>query len=267
MEFSDIVRISGVKNRPELNSQLAFVVNPTQVNDRVHVAVQKGEGLISLKRDKLTKYIFSHSDRIYQHCAFWPFSHEGKPVVFPIDSWPKWPREEIPYLKKILNWGNPQIMGGITSKGQRKQDFMLYYDADDNHSPQNKFAETICAHMPQFEQCKVVKPKKGYRGICVMVYAPMKSARRNGTLICWSSLDDKRWTLDELLEVITFHGTQEAKDMYLRHSHPTHRVFRDAPEYDEFDTGVREYFDRKGTSCITRVPAQGAIFVNDKKVL
>ncbi len=47
-----------------------------------------------------------------------------------------------------------------------------------------------------------------------------------------------------LANVITFHGSVEAEEMYEQHSHPYHRVFGGLPDFES--GGMKEYLDSMG---------------------
>lgn len=257
LEVGDLVRIAGISSEKELNDQLALVLELVENTGRVAVRIQRGNRTLSLRPEKLTKLNFNSKERKYQHCAFWPcLNNTGKPVVFPISSWPKDYKDEIPFLKSVMKWHNPQILGGVTSKGQAKPDFMMYYDAGDTESPLNLFAKRFALLLPDYELFKVEAPEDGYRGTCVLIFSPMTSILTKHNISTVSADESKQWSLEELKEVITFHMSNEAEKMYERHSHPAHRMYGDIPGFEE--SGIKDIFaGTKNLGSCTYVPGYG----------
>ena len=68
------------------------------------------------------------------------------------------------FLKENKGWKEPQILGGVTSQGKAKPDFMMYYDAGETTAPINCWAKRIASLLPNFELSKVESPRNGYRG-------------------------------------------------------------------------------------------------------
>jgi len=49
------------------------------------------------------------------------------------------------FLKENKGWKEPQILGGVTSQGKAKPDFMMYYDAGETTAPINCWAKKIAS--------------------------------------------------------------------------------------------------------------------------
>ena len=157
-------------------------------------------------------------------CEFWP-DHGGNTgkaeyvKVNPLVGWPEDWTDEKRYLTEQKGWKIPEVLGGVTSKGKAKPDFMMYYDVGEVEAPLNQWAENIAALVPEFEHRKVPSPPQGYRGTCILVYSPMISGGKATSDI------GAKFSLEELRDVIHFHSTQEAREMYKSHDNPIHRVF------------------------------------------
>lgn len=157
-------------------------------------------------------------------------------VVNSIDKWPTdWTKERL-FLKDQLDWIQPEILGGITSQGQAKPDFQMYYDAKDTTSPRNDVAKRVASLFPEYEVRKVEGPKNGiFRGPCILVYSPMMSSmfgddEEHGggafqTHVVPQSRPGKRRSLDQMQQVLFFQTTAEATRMYQEHDNPMHRMF------------------------------------------
>lgn len=147
---------------------------------------------------------------------------------------------EIEFLKTLLGWKKPKILGGITRKGHAKPDFMLYFDAGDTISTPNLVANRIADLLPSFERFKIDEIRQGHciRGACVLIYSPMKSflsykheARPTFSntkgLKLTTGEEDSQFSMKSMRQILMFHQTPDAADMYKRHDHPKHRLFGD----------------------------------------
>ena len=59
-----------------------------------------------------------------------------------------WAKERR-FLKENKGWKEPQIVGGVTSQGKAKPDFMMYYDAGETTAPINCWAKRIASLLPK----------------------------------------------------------------------------------------------------------------------
>eukprot|EP01063_Lacrimia_lanifica_P017929 TRINITY_DN24908_c0_g1_i1.p1 TRINITY_DN24908_c0_g1~~TRINITY_DN24908_c0_g1_i1.p1 ORF type:complete len:444 (+),score=119.51 TRINITY_DN24908_c0_g1_i1:58-1389(+) len=214
-EAGSLVRIGGESSQPSLNGCTAQVVS---LKDNGRVEVRQAHAARSYTLDAAcVAALPADAARRHEHAEFWPLAQSGGVAVSPVSGeWPSDWSQEKAFLKR-QGWKAPEILGGVTQKGYRKPDFMMYYDAKDTASPVNPFAEAIAALLPGYERGKVPAPKGGkYRGSCILVFSPMNTS---------NTKHDTRFTLDELREVVQFHTTDGAKAMYTAHDNPMHRVF------------------------------------------
>ena len=159
-----------------------------------------------------------------------------------VNVWEDWPDnhvEDTRFLRNTLHWANPQCLGGVTSEFSAKPNFMMYFDADDGISHINIIAEAIANLLPDYELVKVKKPVGDgrYRGVCIIVHSPMKITHRFGgvgmpadfsePVAVATGSPDAKFSLQQLRQVLYFHTTQRAHDMYREHSNPMHRMFGD----------------------------------------
>ena len=229
-QLGDFVRIRNIVNNPTLNGRLALVVRFTEDFLRCGVVLGHDPKIYSILEANLTPAEFSQlnttrkiekqpwfsNDRRYQVCEFWPNHLKGTSnvKVNPITNWPADWTQEIPFLREIMHWGRPVVVGGVTSRGQPKPDFMFYFDAEDQDSIPNIFAKQMLRLLPHYEMQKIADDlKEEIRGNCVLVYSPMITP------------ESKMFTMAQLRDVIEFHGTQDADKMYDAHDNPYHRVF------------------------------------------
>ena len=129
-----------------------------------------------------------------------------------------WAKERR-FLKENKGWKEPQILGGVTSQGKAKPDFMMYYDAGETTAPINCWAKRIASLLPNFELSKVESPRNGYRGTCILVHSPMLVDGEE------TSNTEAKFSLETLRDVIHFHSTPAAAEMYKLHDTPQHRMF------------------------------------------
>jgi hypothetical protein len=93
-------------------------------------------------------------DASYNHVLLWPSINNAIPAqAFP--DWPEIKTEEGTFLMNNLKWKNPKIAGGITSEGNEKPDFVIYFDAVDEESPLNNVAQAAIDLLPVYEIGKV----------------------------------------------------------------------------------------------------------------
>lgn len=169
----------------------------------------------------------------YQHCVVWPVagdrSQSSLPVPIqdiPVSAFSDWPandQDEIPFLKSKLAWKNPCILGGLTERGKAKPTFMMYYDAQDTRSQPNIVAQGMQGLLPCYEREKVRLPRDGMRGVVVLVYSPMTSVSEMGST--QSGQPGAQFSLEQMRELVHFHTTEAAREMYASHDNPMHRMF------------------------------------------
>jgi hypothetical protein len=150
------------------------------------------------------------------------------------EDWPKDWTKERPFLKNLLQWENPVLLGGVTSARTPKPDFMLYFDGNDTTSPVNSVGETIKSMLSGFELDKVAESGNTNRGACVLVYSPMKTTTFSsfggggifppeGTQLA-SGNAGRLFSLQQLRNVLEFHETREARLQCQAHASPMHRT-------------------------------------------
>lgn len=225
----NLVKISGLKAKPELNGSLGVVVGTApdssdQTLVRNKVMLSKGNTTVSLKASNLAMAVFDETSPIHEVALFWPptASDSSEAVkVAPIVGWPICWTLEDKFMKEKLQWSNPQILGGVEGPGDVKPNYMMYYDAGDDQSFVNHFATKIAAQLPAYEHQKVEKPCTGeYRGACIIVYSPMNTSPDYGS--------EAKKSLRDLRRIVEWHCT-EAGNMtgmqYKAHDNPFHRVW------------------------------------------
>jgi len=239
IEPGQVVRILGLKNGAEYNGRFGVtrstVITTGRRMGRVEVMPCRGAEFLALKPENL-RHQFEPSDKrvVYMHknyqCVmFWPDPMGGLPkksddvIVNPLLDWPEDSLDEYMYLKVMHAFAEPEPLSGIP-------DFIMYYDSADTTSPVNEVANSIASLLPNNWMGKSPPQKeKTYRGPCVIVYDPIESSFSDGRdEICEDLNPDEEtmWSLAELQEVLYFHTTREAQEMYRRRNCMT----REKPE-------------------------------------
>jgi len=249
-DVGKLVRISGLKGKPELNGSLGVVVGAApDSNDRSvvrnKVMLGKGNTTISLKVCNLEEAVFDEAAKVHEVALFWPPARSDSRWdtvnVAPIAGWPEDFTQETSFMKKHLEWKDPQVLGGLESFGDAKPNYMMYYDAQDTDSFVNHFANKMAFQLPPYELMKVPKPEGSgdYRGACIIVYSPMMSisGSSNSPTAEIDLSDLSKWTsqasgakksLQDLRKVVEFHykkGAGAASNQYNKHDNIMHRMF------------------------------------------
>jgi len=180
-DVGKLVRISGLKGKPELNGSLGVVVGAApDSNDRSvvrnKVMLGKGNTTISLKVCNLEEAVFDEAAKVHEVALFWPPARSDSRWdtvnVAPIAGWPEDFTQETSFMKKHLEWKDPQVLGGLESFGDAKPNYMMYYDAQDTDSFVNHFANKIALgpDVQRYWDYKVPKPAGSgdYRGACII---------------------------------------------------------------------------------------------------
>ena len=235
------VRTLGLRRQPHWNGTVGLVKQWLDGKERFAVIPPRGDRLLLVQSLNMNKYACDETTGGLSAIAFWPETAARKRDNIPthaLQGWPTntysgegWPlsdHAQRTYLRDTLSWSDPQCLGGVTSRGQPKPDFVMYYDAGDDVSPANGMAERVAALMPSWERSKVPAPPSGYRGVCVLEYAP--TIRQTfGSHSEWSPPVASRtptlkFTLAELREALLYQSTEDAEAMYARHNDPMHCV-------------------------------------------
>jgi len=204
--------ITGLVNRTVLNGRVGVIWGPLS-DGRIPIAIAREAKILRIKPKMLREATYPNDPNKHIACSFWPWPGSGPISVSPIVGWPKLWTQEIPFLRS-LGWSNPKIMSGIEAEGKPKPDWVVYYDEGDTISVKNVIAERIAGLLPEFE---LEKMNGGpIRGHCILVYSPMNTS---------PSPEDKRWTLDEMRQVLSFHMTELALEQYDDHDNQMHRAF------------------------------------------
>lgn len=175
-EPGDLIVFQGLNLAKHLNGKTGVIISyiPHMMRYKVHPT--KAECSVAVNPVNLTQknLILPGDDefKMNKHtcAAFWP--HKGIPVQGFCD-WPKDWTKEIEYLKQTCSWEKPFVINGITVDSNKSPNFVIYFDAGDNHSPVNMLAEAILSNLPLWEQSKV---KVGcgdsirIRGVCILCY-------------------------------------------------------------------------------------------------
>eukprot|EP00588_Corethron_pennatum_P002649 CAMPEP_0194281948 /NCGR_PEP_ID=MMETSP0169-20130528/21998_1 /TAXON_ID=218684 /ORGANISM="Corethron pennatum, Strain L29A3" /LENGTH=424 /DNA_ID=CAMNT_0039027143 /DNA_START=25 /DNA_END=1299 /DNA_ORIENTATION=- len=229
IEPGQVVRILGLKNGAEYNGRFGVtrstVITTGSRMGRVEVMPCRGAEFLALKPENLRHQFEPSGKRVvymqknYQVVMFWPDLMGGLPgrsddvIVNPLLDWPEDSLDEYMYLKVMHAFAEPEPLSGIP-------DFIMYYDSADTTSPVNKVANSIASLLPN--NCVGKSPpqkEKTYRGPCVIVYDPIESSFPDGrdeTCEDLNPVEETMWSLAELQEVLYFHTTREAQEMYRR---------------------------------------------------
>ena len=227
LKIGTVIRAIDLKSQKNLNGKMGVIqkeVNPE--TGRYPILLSQGSSLFCFKACNLEIVnLGKKNDVKHEVMMFWPTADNYRVkkaeeiIVNPIENWPTQWTLEREFLKTKLGWTAPDILGGITSQGQAKPDFQMYYDAKDITSPKNVVAKCIASLLPEYEVQKVQAPQDGFRGACILVYSPMNC---NGV---FQTSEEKRWSLEQMQQVLFFQTTVEAKKMYKSHDNPMHRAF------------------------------------------
>ena len=227
-----LAEIYGLRHQPALNGQVGSVQHWLEDKARFLVILARGNAQLWVKPTNLKPYTFDIEAVGLTAIACWPMSPPIRAERIQMQMLRDWPQDdwttERSYLRKELVWRNPQLLGGITSRGQAKPDFMMYYDAYDCVSPVNTIAEHMASLVPIWELRKASAPTSGYRGVCVLVYSPTTGSLTGPNFssgMFASSLVDATFTAAQLREVLHYQTTSAAAAMYQRHQDPMHCVF------------------------------------------
>ena len=226
--MGDVIHIIGLKQQPKYNGRLALVTNVKSHVDDGRVQVLTQTKRLALKLENIEKYSKRQDfkRKKYQVVMFWPLLSSSVPIqkssifINALEDWPDCQSLEYDYLMDNHGFTNPKVLSGITSEGQEKADFIMFYDASNAHGRRNQLAHCIHDLLPAYEVRKGSGPLNGiYRGPCILVYDPIIS---NGII---QSPRNKLWSLENLREVLYFHTTKNAKEMYESHNDGMHRLF------------------------------------------
>jgi hypothetical protein len=247
-ENGSVIRIQGLQEQLDLNGQFGVIKQYHADIQRYEVIIPRGRNTKAIKpRNLTTKNIIQSTDTSfkkdssYNHVLFWPSINNAIPVqAFP--DWPDIKKEEDAFLMNHLKWKNPKVAGGVTSEGNEKPDFVIYFDADDEESPLNDVAQAAIDLLPAYEIGKVPELVNGkkLRGACILVYSPLISGLvHNGISLgeYRSGEKDLRFSHQQLLEVLKFHQTLDARAQYKRHDNAMHRLFGGTPFQGEDRSG------------------------------
>lgn len=239
-EDGSVIRIQGLQDQSDLNGQFGVIKQYHADIKRYEVIMPRGRNTKAIKpRNLSTKNIVLSTDTTfekdvsYNHVLFWPSINN----LIPVQALPDWPQikhEEDLFLVNHLKWKNPKVAGGITSEGNEKPDFVIHFDADDDESPLNDVAQAAIDLLPEYEIGKVPELRNGkkLRGACVLVYSPLISGLIHNGMHCGtfrSGEKDLRFSHQQLLEVLKFHQTPDAREQYKRHDNAMHRMFGGTP--------------------------------------
>ena len=246
MRRGDFVEFSGLRRQTEVNGKIGIVKDWIESKQRYAVQPARGSRILLAKVDNLVPSACGINACDLDAIGFWPAvalgGEESARVldmpVMTMDDWPPaiyyedgWPADDYAdkrdYLQERFSWSEPKCLGGVTSRGQAKPDFVMYYDADDVISPVNMTAERIAALMPSWEHGKVPAPPSGYRGLCILEYAPtIRQTFGSAGVFPRCAHPTRslrtRFTLAELRAVLLYQTTKEAQEMYARHMDPEH---------------------------------------------
>merc|ERR1719378_348693 len=187
-----------------------------------------------MKTENLKPFTEDRNKKVHEVALFWPGENL---IVHGIPGWPANQSQEIAYMQKYMSFKNPVCQTGITSEGQPKPDFCMYYDADDVESKINQWALNIVRLLPSYETGKYQPPKDGYRGACVIVYSPtfsmtesshdmkLPGAKSSGKPVYTQSSFNNKYSINQLEEVVRFHSTNKGAKQYQAHDNPFHRMF------------------------------------------
>ena len=130
----------------------------------------------------------------------------------------------------MLKMKKPAILTGITSENSYKPDFVMVYDHADRTSAVNWFAQNLTVHLPHYELSKTPLPPS-IRGPVVLSYRPTRLESKVDGSITYTNPKDKKWTINQLRNVVKFHTTEACADMYASHDNPIHRACGGEPWY------------------------------------
>jgi len=248
LAIGEIVKLQNL-SRPDLNGRFGIVQSFVNDTGRYEVVSIDGHGnrRLALKPENLTQQgiikpadpDFS-SERRFQHVVFWP-RPKGSTNAIPVQAFDDWPPshyDEEVFLMEKLHWKDPQVLGGVESRGVAKPDFMMYFDAGNTHAPINMAAKMILANLPDYELSKLGLESSHSttpRGACVLVYSPMKMSTPQSfgipgqddvpTEMMTAGNPDRLFSLQQLLGTLSFQMSPEGRQQYEEHDDPMHRMF------------------------------------------
>lgn len=239
----DLVKISGIKMRPQLNGQIGVVKAFHEDQGRFEIVPTRGEGTLGLKPDNLSDTMFVKPNdeefgtkRQFDNLVFWPSVKDGDKTVVPVHAFPDLPKigygdwkKQDDYIYKALKWRSVDHVGGIEEEGRAKATFLLLFDGTDDTSPINESAQAIVKLLPKYQVRKtVLGDGRPVRGACMLSYSPTKSTVSNGgstnVNVKMESSPDRLFTHQQLSNILEFHTLKKAKAQYKAHDNPMHRV-------------------------------------------
>lgn len=241
-----LVMILGLQAKPSLNGQFGVVKKFHTDKGRYEITPSRGSGTLAIKPSNLSQESVvkpkdaGFQERKHQIAAFWPTKFGNDIPIQGFVDWPTDWEEEKQYLKEKFQWTKPTLLSGIENAGSAKPEFQMYFDAGDKESPHNAVAQAIMNLLPIYELGKIGDAANStLRGVCVLVYSPMKSTITNfgtaaigmgdqpGVSELTSGNASRKFSLEQLRAVLEFHQTSAAKAQYDAHDNPMHRMFGD----------------------------------------
>eukprot|EP00548_Thalassiothrix_antarctica_P009304 CAMPEP_0194155682 /NCGR_PEP_ID=MMETSP0152-20130528/65512_1 /TAXON_ID=1049557 /ORGANISM="Thalassiothrix antarctica, Strain L6-D1" /LENGTH=250 /DNA_ID=CAMNT_0038862763 /DNA_START=35 /DNA_END=787 /DNA_ORIENTATION=- len=240
----DLVRIQGLQGKPEWNSQIGVVMGYHDNQDRYEILPSRGKKTLAIKAINLTNQGFIASKdpdfgqkRAFDNLFVWPSVQrkEDEKTIIPVQGFLDLPEtsrfdweDQDNYIRNLLKWKSVDNIGGVEEHGRDKATFMLLFDGSDGTSPINHAAQSMMDSVPNYKKSSHPKDLK-LRGVCVLTYSPTKS-----TLMSSSGFEsqqmvesnpDRRFTHQQLYDIVKFHSSDAAKKQYKAHDNPLHRVF------------------------------------------
>ena len=251
----DIVFIQGLRAKPELNGKIGVIKAFHQDQGRYEVLPghQQGQATLGIKPSNLTDQDFVQRNQLefyhaqnYDHLFFWPqMEDDDRKKIVPVQAFSNFPNAsdnlgQDEFIKNLLGWDSVDALTGVEEGGMAKPTFLILFDAKDTTSHVNQAAENIRKLLPDYEKAKMPKLRddQKIRGICVLVYSPMKSTLSGGgpgfeylsqQQPTMAVDKNRRFSHQQLRDILNFHGTKDAKLQYQAHDNPMHRVFGGMP--------------------------------------
>jgi len=241
----DLVRIEGLKDAPRWNGQIAVVLRYHDDQGRFEIRPSRGSKTLAIKGTNLTRKGLVYPDdpefgktRAFDNLFLWPPAQEqhgndNNEKTLPVQGFLDLPgttrtdwKAQDDYLCNLLKWEFVDHVGGVEEQGRERATFLMLFDKNDRTSPINHAAQSILDLLPEHQTYKYEGLK--LRGVCVLTYSPVKVTLGNITGFRSQQMaeanEDRKFTQQQLYNIVKFHSTKAARKQYRHHDDPIHRA-------------------------------------------
>jgi len=238
----NLVLIEGLQEAPQWNGRIGVVLKYHESNSRYEICTGRGRKTVGVKASNLNQngLLRPEDPEFYQAREFdnlfiWPQAKLGEDGerVLPVQGFSELPvisgtdcRAQDEYLRNLLKWESVDHVGGVEEPGRDLATFMSLFDKTDRKGSFYHVAQAILVLLPEYQK-KNHKDLK-LRGVCVLTYSPTKTTFVNSSGFqsqpMMEANVDRKFTHQQLYNIVTFHSTEAARKQYRDHDDPLHRT-------------------------------------------